>query len=150
MNWVDWLLIVFLFISIANGFQEGMVRIGIGILALITGFFLASWFGGMAAASLQPYVSSHAAASVFGYLLVFCGVLILGALIAALIVRMLKLIGLSWMDRLLGGVFGVVRGFVIVAVVAMVVTALAPKWLPAAVNHSQLAPYGLPASSVLK
>jgi hypothetical protein len=47
-------------------------------------------------------------------------------------------------------VFGVVRGFVIVAVVAMVVTALAPKWLPAAVNHSQLAPYVLRASSVLK
>ena len=149
MNWIDWLLVIFLCISVANGFQEGMVRIGIGFLALIAGFFLASWFGGLAAANLQPYITSHAAASVFGYLIVFCGVLILGAIVAAVMARMLKLIGLSWMDRLLGGAFGVVRGFFVVAVVAMVVTALAPKSLPSAVKTSRYAPYVLRAADVL-
>ena len=149
MNWIDWLLIVFLLISIANGFQEGMVRIGIGFIALVAGFILASWFGGMAAGSLLPFIHSKPVASILGYFLVFCGVLVLGSLIAALIVRMLKLIGLTWMDRLLGGVFGVVRGFAIVAVVAMVVTALSPKWLPEAMNRSTLAPYVLRASKVL-
>jgi membrane protein required for colicin V production len=149
MNWIDWLLIIFLLISVVNGFREGMVRIGIGIVALIAGFFLASWFGGMAAGTLLPFIHSKPVASILGYFLVFCGVLIAGALIASLIVRMLKLIGLTWMDRLLGGAFGILRGFVVVSVVAMVVTALAPKWLPAAVHDSTIAPYVLRASSVL-
>ncbi|HYP05032.1 MAG TPA: CvpA family protein [Bryobacteraceae bacterium] len=149
MNWVDWLLIAFLLISIANGFQEGMVRITIGFIAMIAGFFLASWFGGLVAGSLLPWVSSKAAASIFGYLLVFIGVLILGGLLGLLISRMLKLIGLSWMDRLFGAALGVARGFVVLAVVTMVITALAPKWLPSAVRQSQYAPYVLRAADVL-
>jgi membrane protein required for colicin V production len=116
---------------------------------MIAGFLLASWFGGMAAGALMPYVSSKAAASIFGYLLVFIGVVILGGIIATVIARMLKLIGLSWMDRLLGGAFGAVRGFVMIAIVTMVVSALAPKWIPEAVNRSTLAPYVLRTSRVL-
>lgn len=149
MNWIDWLLVIFLLISIANGFQEGMVRITIGLIALVAGFILASWFGGLAAAPLMAWVHSEPVASILGYLLVFVGVIILGALIAAVIVRMLKLIGLSWVDRILGGVLGIVRGFVVLAVVTMIVTALAPKWLPTAVNSSRFAPYVLRTSRVL-
>lgn len=149
MNWIDWVLILFLVISVANGFQEGMVRITIGLLALVAGFIVASWFGGLAAAPLMPWVQSKGVASILGYLLVFFAVIIVGALLGALLARMLKLIGLSWMDRLLGGLLGVVRGFIVLAVVTMVVTALAPRWLPHAVGGSTLAPYVLGVSRVL-
>lgn len=103
MNWLDWIFVVALLISIANGFREGFVRMGIGFAALIVGFFCASWFGGMVAGSLLPYVSSRAVAGIAGYLIVFFGVMIAGALLAALLARMLKIVGLSWADRLLGG-----------------------------------------------
>ena len=148
MNWMDWLLIAFLVGSVANGFQEGLVRMGIGIMALIAGFFLASWFGGMAGGWVMPYVHVKAVAGLIGYMIVFVGVLLVGTLLGALIARMLKLVGLSWMDRILGGAFGVVRGFVVVTVVAMVVTAFAPSWMPKAVNDSKLAPYVLGSARV--
>jgi membrane protein required for colicin V production len=149
MNWMDWLLIAFFVASIANGFQEGLVRMGIGMMALIAGFFLASWFGGMAGGWVMSYVHAKPLALIIGYLMVFIGVLLVGTLIGALIARMLKLVGLSWMDRILGGAFGVVRGFVVVTVVAMVVTAFAPSWMPKAVNNSTLAPYVLGSARVL-
>jgi membrane protein required for colicin V production len=145
---MDWLLIAFWVASVANGFQEGIVRMGIGMMALIAGFFLASWFGGMAGASLMPYVHVKAVAGLMGYMVVFIGVLLIGTLLGALIARMLKLVGLSWMDRILGGAFGLVRGFVVVSVVAMVVTAFAPSWMPKAVNDSKLAPYVLRSARV--
>jgi membrane protein required for colicin V production len=145
---MDWLLIAFWVASVANGFQEGIVRMGIGMMALIAGFFLASWFGGMAGASLMPYVHVKAVAGLMGYMVVFIGVLLIGTLLGALIARMLKLVGLSWMDRILGGAFGLVRGFVVVSVVAMVVTAFAPSWMPKAVNDSKLAPYVLQSARV--
>jgi membrane protein required for colicin V production len=103
----------------------------------------------MVAGSLAPYVSSRAMSAIAGYLLVFFGVLIAGALLAALLVRMLKIVGLSWADRLLGGACGLVRGFLVIVIVAMVFTAFAPKSLPRAMDESMCAPYIFGASRAL-
>jgi membrane protein required for colicin V production len=149
MNWLDWVVIAFLLISVANGFREGFVRMGIGFAAMIVGFFVASWFGGMVAGSLLPYIHSKPAAGIVAFLLVFFGVLIAGALIAILITRLLKIVGLTWADRLMGGAFGVVRGFIVLVVITLGMTAFVPKSLPRAVENSQLAPYIFAASRVL-
>jgi membrane protein required for colicin V production len=149
MNWLDWFVIAFLLISIVNGFREGFVRIGIGFAAMIIGFFVASWFGGMVAGSLLAYIHSRPIAGIVAFLIVFFGVLIVGALLAALITRLLKIVGLTWADRLMGGAFGVVRGFVVLVVITVGITAFIPKSLPRAVEDSQLAPYVFQASRVL-
>lgn len=149
MNWLDWAIALFLLLSLVGGFREGFVRMGIGFGALIVGFFSASWFGGMVAGALLPYLPSKAMSAILGFLLVFFGVLILGSLVAALMARLLKIVGLSSIDRLLGGAFGLVRGFVIVVVVTMVLTAFTPRSLPRAVQTSQFAPYVFAASRAL-
>lgn len=148
MNWLDWLVVAFLAVSAFNGFREGFVRIGIGFAAMIVGFLAASWFGGIVADSLMPYVARPFAA-IAGFMIVFFGVIVLGSLLAMLLTRMLKLVGLSPIDRVMGGAFGLVRGFVVIVVVAMVVTAFAPKSLPGAVQQSQIAPYVFGASREL-
>jgi membrane protein required for colicin V production len=149
MNWLDWIFILALLISIAHGFREGFVRMGIGFLALIVGFFCASWSGGMVAGFILPYVGSRPVAAIAGYLIVFFGVLIAGSLVAALLTRMLKIIGLSWADRLLGGACGLIRGFIVIVIIAMVFTAFAPKSLPRATEESTLAPYVLGGARAL-
>lgn len=149
MNWLDWVLVAFLLISVLAGFREGFVRIGIGFAAMIVGFFMASWFGGVVAGSLSPYIESKAVAGIVAFLLVFVGVLIAGALIAALLARLLKIVGLSWADRLMGGAVGLARGFVVLVVITMVMTAFLPKSLPRAVADSRLAPYVFGASHIL-
>jgi membrane protein required for colicin V production len=149
MNWLDWFLIVFLLVSVVNGFREGFVRMGIGLAALIFGFLAASWFSGMLAGSLMEWIHSKALASLLAFQIIFFGIMIAGVLIAMVITRMLKLIGLSPVDRMLGGVFGAVRGFVVVVVVAMVITAFAPKWLPSSIRQSSLSPYVFGASRAL-
>ena len=68
---------------------------------------------------------------------------------AMVLTRMLKIVGLSPIDRVMGGAFGLVRGFVVIVVIAMVVTAFAPKSLPGAVQQSQIAPYVFGASRTL-
>ena len=78
MNWLDWIFIVALLLSIANGFREGFVRMGIGFAALIVGFFCASWFGGIVAGSLLPYVIRGRVAAIAGYMIVFFGVIVAG------------------------------------------------------------------------
>ena len=149
MNWVDWTIIGFLTVSVVAGFLEGFVRIAIGFGALIFGFLFASWFHGVAGGWLEPYISSKAVASLVGFLIILCGTLALGALIAAIINRIFKIVGLSWLDRLVGGAFGAVRGVLLLAIGALLLSAFFPRRMPAAMSHSQLAPYVFSTSRAL-
>jgi membrane protein required for colicin V production len=149
MNWLDWLIIGLVAASVIGGFKEGFIRMGVGFAALIVGFIAASWFHGFLATPLMPYLHSRATASIAAYILIFLGVMLAGTLIAAIIVRVFKLIGLSFVDRLLGGMFGFVRAGIVLAVATMVIMAFAPKRMPAAVNQSELAPYVMGASEIL-
>ena len=149
MNWVDWLLLGVLLISVVSGFVEGFVRIAIGFFALILGFLFASWFHGLAGGWLEPWVHSRAITSLVGFLLILFGMMALGALVAWVIQRVFKLVGLSWLDRLAGGGLGLLRGVVVIAIGALLLSAFAPKRMPAAVSQSELAPYVFGMSRVL-
>jgi membrane protein required for colicin V production len=149
MNWVDWMIVGFLAISVIGGFAEGFVRIAIGFAALIFGFLFASWFHGVAGGWVEPYIHTKAVANLLGFLIIFIGILVLGALIAAVINRVFKIVGLSWLDRLIGGAFGAVRGVLVLAIAALLLSAFFPKSLPAATSQSQLAPYVFSASKLL-
>ena len=149
MNWLDWAIIAFVAVSVIGGFREGFIRLGIGFVALIVGFILAAWFYGFAADPLVPYVKVRAIANLIGFQIIFFGVLIAGAMIAALIARIFKLVGLSFVDRTLGGAFAAVRAAFVLVIVTMGVMAFAPKWMPGAVHRSQIAPYIIRAADVL-
>jgi membrane protein required for colicin V production len=149
VNWVDWLIIAFLFFSIVTGFAEGLIKMGIGVVALIAGFLFASWFYGIPGGALEPWLPSRALASLIGFFAIFIGTMIAGALLAWMIQRIFKVIGLNWLDRIAGGAFGVVRGVLVLAVAALVFTAFFPRRMPVDVSRSQLAPYLFGASSML-
>jgi len=76
-------------------------------------------------------------------------VLIIGAIVGAILARFFKWVGLSWLDRLLGGGFGIVRGFVIAAAMVTVLLAFSPSPPPASVVDSRLLPYVIDVSDVL-
>jgi membrane protein required for colicin V production len=149
LNWVDWLLLAFLAASVISGFFEGFVRIVIGFMALVLGFLFASWFHGVAGGWVEPYVSSRTFAGFLGFLLIFVGMLVLGALVSWVIQKIFKIVGLTWLDRMVGGAVGVIRGVVVLGIIALLASAFFPKRIPAAVSQSQLAPYVFGMSRVL-
>src|SRR5215212_3192217 len=120
MSWVDFIFGILVIASVAAGVSKGFIRIGIGFVAAVVGIVIASWFYGTAAGWLIPYVTSAGVANLLGFVLVFALVLSFGALVSTVLVRMFKLIGLSWLDRLLGGLFGFVRGLLICVALLMI------------------------------
>ena len=142
MNWVDLLILLTICISVYSGLSQGFVKIGIGFVSMICGFLFATWFYGMVGGQLIGLIGSRALANIAGFILIYVGILALGALVGIALSRILKVVGLSWADRLLGGAFGLVRGMVFVAVFLWIVTALAPL-APKALVGSQAAPYAL-------
>ncbi len=62
---------------------------------MVLGFVLGLWFYGWAGGFLAPYLSSRQAANFAGFILVFIGVLLAGALVSFVVGKFLKVIGRS-------------------------------------------------------
>jgi len=153
MNWLDILLPLIVLLSTVSAAQKGFSREVIGIGAAVIGLVCGIWFYGLAGAFLLPYVSSPQVADFIGFFIVFLACVILGTMVSAIIRRFVRTVGLSWFDRLLGAVFGAVRGALLAMAVITALVAFAPAVakdsVPAAVAGSRIAPYIVAGSNFL-
>ena len=149
MNWVDYAILISLALGVLHGFRQGLVRLVVGFGALIIGFFAASWFHASLAVYLRPWIDNRHAGTIIAWMLIFGGVIALGGIIAALIAKMFKAVGLSPVDRVMGAAFGGVQSAVSLVIMALMLMAFLPNRMPAAVNDSTLAPYVFGASNML-
>jgi membrane protein required for colicin V production len=144
MNWLDVVLAVLLAWSVVTGFRKGFTREVIGLASVIAALILATWFYGTAASYLLPYISSRPAAGLAGFLLVFCGVILLGSVVSLAVRKVLKVTGLSFFDRILGCGFGFLRGGLIAVALVMGLMAFSSAGQPpSSVVGSRLAPYAV-------
>jgi membrane protein required for colicin V production len=148
MNWLDAVLLIILAGSVITSFRKGLSREIIGLVSVVLALLMGIWFYGTAGAFLLPYLSSRAAANFAGFVLVFCGVALIGGLVSAIVGKFLKVTGLSILDHALGAVFGVVRGVVVSIALLVAILAFAPGGQPPdSVVHSRMAPYVTGAAS---
>jgi len=144
MNWLDWVLLLLLAFSIITSFRKGFSRELIELISMIVALFCGLWFYGSAGAFLEPYVKSPGVAHFCGFLIVFIGVLLAGAVVGMLFSRLVKVAGLTFFDRVLGAGFGAVRGLLMSVALIVAIVAFTPSTgdaAPNAVVHSRLAPY---------
>jgi len=147
MNWLDIVLAIILLASVAAGFRRGLSRQIIGLVSVVLALLLGIWFYGNVGYYLLPYASTRALANAGGFAVVFCGVLMLGALVSFVVGRFLKVTGLSIVDHLLGSAFGVLRGLVFAIAIIMGVMAFSRgEKPPETVVNSRLAPYVVDAA----
>src|SRR3990172_6230635 len=135
-NWLDWVLAVIVVASVVAAILKGFVRELIALAALVAALGVAAL--GYPGASLwfDDLTRSHEVALGLGFLTLFVGTLILGALVSALAKRLIKTAGLQWFDRFLGGIFGLLRGVVVDCILLM--TLLAFNMKPEAIQRSLL------------
>lgn len=152
MNWLDYVLIAILAFSAIQSFRRGFSREIISLAATVAGFVLGMWFYGTAGLLVSRWITSERIANLVGFLLVFLGVILAGAIVGAIVRKFLSAVGLSFFDRLLGAVFGLLRGAVIAVALLTAWMAFAPrndsKSAPGAMVHSQIAPWLTKASSL--
>lgn len=142
VNWFDVALIALVVISVITGFRTGFARVVIGLVATVAGLLAGFWSYHIVGAWLMSWTNmSEHAADIAGFLIVLIGVMILGGLLAVLLARLFRWIGLSWFDHVLGGVAGFVRGVVVIAALADIVIAFAPSPTPRFLENSRVLPY---------
>ncbi|MEQ1886584.1 MAG: CvpA family protein [Bryobacteraceae bacterium] len=149
MSLLDILIVVLVGISVVAGVAAGFARVGIGFLASVCGLLFGFWFYGFPAELIKTFVKTPMAANLIGFLIVFAAFVLAGALVGKLLAKFFHWTGLSWLDRLLGGLFGLVRGGLISVVFITAVMAFTPKPLPNWMVRSKVLPYAIDASNML-
>jgi membrane protein required for colicin V production len=149
LNWFDVVLLLILLASALSGLRSGLARVIIGLVSTIVGVIAGFWCYRIVAAQLMPVVRTEVAANILGFCVIFCGVLIVGAIIGALLSRLFRWIGLSWFNHLLGGVAGAIRGALVIAVLVDILVAFSPSPTPQFISNSYLLPYTIQVSGWL-
>ena len=112
---IDIIIAIALLASIIMGFVRGFVKESISIATLVIAIWASLYFGPAVGEVSESWLSSTEAQTWFGRVLVFAIVLSVGGLLGWGISKLVRLSVLSGFDRMLGSLFGALRGIVLVA-----------------------------------
>ncbi|MFM6985300.1 MAG: CvpA family protein [Hydrogenophaga sp.] len=121
MSWVDWALLAVLLLSAVVGLWRGLVYEVLSVGVWVAAFLLAQGYAAPAGAWLPVDGFSAPLQVAIGFGAVFLLVAFVGGLLAWLVKKLVESVGLRPVDRVLGAVFGFVRGLVILLGLALVV-----------------------------
>jgi membrane protein required for colicin V production len=138
-TFMDFLFTGIILTSIIFAMLKGLVREITSLVALIGGFVLAVLYYGVPAHWLAEFTKNESVANLLGFLIIFLGCILIGAAISFLTNRFLKAASIKWVDRLLGGVFGLLRGWAICSII--VVALIAFPLHERVMAHSVMAPF---------
>ena len=140
LNGFDVALLVAAGILGVVGLVKGLVRILIGLGAIVAAFGLAAAFHRPLAERLDWFEIPDEVRLLLAYALVFIGVMLAGAIVAAWTRRLLRAAMLGWADRLGGALLGVATATLAAALVVVPLVAYSQSGR-ALVDGSVLAPY---------
>lgn len=140
MNWVDYFILGLIGLSMLVSLWRGFIKEALSLVTWGVAFLVALTFSDPLAELLKPWISLPSARAATAIAILFVGVLLLGGLVGFLAGQLVQKTGLGGTDRVLGTVFGVARGAMIVAALVLLagLTALPqdPWW-----QSSQLLPH---------
>jgi membrane protein required for colicin V production len=115
MTWFDFAFVGVLAISILWGVWRGLVHEMLSLGGWILAFLAANLFAGPLSESITATMQPELRV-LLAWLGIFVVVLLIASLFGMLLRRFIKTVGLASTDRVLGGVFGLVRGLLIALV----------------------------------
>jgi membrane protein required for colicin V production len=114
MSAFDLIVVGIVGLSTVAAFLHGFVRVAASLAAWVLGFFAALRFSSGFGAMLPDFGESPTTRYVVAFVAILLVVLVVGALIGFVVSRMVRAIGLGFLDRFLGAVVGLARGLIIV------------------------------------
>ena len=138
MTVIDIVVLAIVGISILFGVLRGLVREVLALVAWVAAFLLANLLAPDAAKLLPQAMASEEIRLLVSFVVVFIVALVGLSVLAILASKVVKVVGLGPADRVVGGVFGLARGVLVVMILVLLagLTSLPrqPMWRNAALN----------------
>ncbi len=125
MLWVDYLIICIVVVSAIVGLFRGFFREVISIIAWILAFLVAIHFTEPLSHLLENSIATPSLRKAVTGAGLFVLVLLMGGVVNFLVSKLVSSSGLAGTDRAIGGIFGLVRGAVLV-IILMLLASLTP------------------------
>jgi membrane protein required for colicin V production len=116
MTSFDYTVLVIIGVSIVVSMMRGAVREMLAIIGWIAAIYVAKTYATQLIPLLPPDIPSEALKILAAHIIVFFGVLLVASLLIIALSSLIKKIGLNWLNRGVGAVFGFARGLLIVCV----------------------------------
>ncbi len=125
-NGADWAIVAVVVLSALISLARGFVREALSLLVWFVAFVVAFFFSDRLAPLLGNLVELPSLRYLAAFAILFVCTLIVGSVVNFLIVQLVRITGLSAIDRLLGVMFGICRGVLI----ALLILIFLPKIIP--------------------
>jgi membrane protein required for colicin V production len=116
MTSFDYIVFIIIGISIVVSMMRGAVREVLAIAGWLVAIYVAKTYAVQLIPLLPTNIPSEALKILAAYVIVFFGVLLVASLLIIALSTLIKKIGLNWLNRGVGAVFGFARGLLIVCV----------------------------------
>ncbi|MEN8822563.1 MAG: CvpA family protein [Abyssibacter sp.] len=126
MVWVDYLILAIVGVSALISLFRGFIKEACSLTTWIVAFWVSMRFASPVAALFEPYISAPSARLGLGYVLLFLLVLILGAIATHFLTELVRKTYFAGTDRMVGVIFGIGRGLIIVTVLVMAAQIFTP------------------------
>src|ERR1700734_81910 len=141
MTLADWLIVFVIVLNVILAAMHGFFAEALSMAGLVVGYLVAAWQYQRLAEWLLSFLNSEMLAEIFGFLIIFFVILMFFSIAGRIARRLMKEVGLSGFDRFLGGLLGLLKGALAVAVILMGMAAFTPT--TSLLERSELAPYFL-------
>lgn len=138
-NWVDIFIITVVGLSILISLIRGFVREALSLAGWIIAIWIAVTYCSSLAVLLQAHIKDTMLRTGAAFLILLIATLIVAGLVNYLISQFVQKTGLSGTDRLLGAIFGFIRGALLVALL-LLLGQMTPLPEQAAWQQSMLVP----------
>lgn len=119
MIWVDFLILGIIVISALISLVRGFVREAISLLGWVLAIWLAVAFAAPFSNILSSFIDTPRIRDALAFMLLVVGVILLSAMLNLAAGRFVKKTGLGGTDRMIGVLFGLGRGTIIVAALVL-------------------------------
>jgi membrane protein required for colicin V production len=122
MNLLDLFLLIPVVWLCIRGFSKGFIIELASLIGLVLGILAAYYFAGYVQDMLKDYFTfSDKATKIIAYILIFLAVMLVVYLIGKVIEKTIDLIALGWLNKLLGAIFGLAKGIVLVSIILFII-----------------------------
>ncbi|HQQ63951.1 MAG TPA: CvpA family protein [Pseudomonadales bacterium] len=125
-NWADWCIVFVVALSALISIVRGFVKEALSLLVWVLAFMVAFYFSERLAVLLANAVETPSLRYLAAFAILFVCTLIVGSLVNYAISKLVAITGLSGMDRLLGMMFGICRGVLVVLLILIFIPKIAP------------------------
>ena len=140
MHWFDISVTIALILSAVWSFCRGLIRELLSLLGLVAAAVLSIRGFPYGAAVLAPFIAVEWVRQAVSFAVIFLAVMAITMLCSTLLRLVIRTVGLSLLDRLLGGLFGLAKVVLIVSVLLLMASKFFPPETARLATESVLAP----------